>query len=238
MQITPDEIVLWQWGPLKLNATIAFTWLLMALLCALALWARARLSSGVELGRGQNLLEVVVDGIRRQIEEVAAGESERLLPFIGTLFVFIAASNLLAVVPYFRPPTGSLSTAAALAACVFVAVPVFGVAREGWREYLSHYTRPSVLMLPFNVLGELSRTLALAVRLFGNVMSGTLLAGILLALAPLFLPILMQALGLLTGLVQAYVFAILALIYVASANASAPARQAPPRPAGTERPSS
>lgn len=217
MQLTPDEIVLFHLGPFAVRATLALTWAVMALLVALSWSVTRRLTSDVRMGRGQNLLEVLVLTVRDQIEDVAPGWGARLLPFVGTLFVFIAVSNLLGVVPGYVPPTASLSTTTALALCVFVAVPFYGIQSQGLRGYLGHYVQPSPLMLPFNVLGELTRTLALAVRLFGNVMSGAMIVAILVALAPLLFPIALQALGLLTGLVQAYVFAILALIYVASA---------------------
>ncbi len=218
MQLTPDAIVYWQAGPIHLNATIAFTWAVMALMTLVSWLVTRRLSRGTALSRGQNLLEVLVSSIQDQIESVTQQEPSRYLPFIGTLFLFIAVSNVLAVVPGFQPPTGSLSTTAALALCVFVAVPAFGVAKRGLAGYLSNYVRPSVFMLPFNVIGELSRTLALAVRLFGNVMSGTMIAAMLLAVAPFFFPIVMHVLGLLTGLIQAYIFAILALVYIAAAS--------------------
>jgi F-type H+-transporting ATPase subunit a len=140
------------------------------------------------------------------------------LPFVGTLFIFIAAANLLSFVPGYLPPTGSLSTTAALAICVFTAVPIYGIAQRGLRAYLKNYVQPTVFMLPFNIIGELSRTLALAVRLFGNVMSGIKIGAILLAVMPLFFPVLMHALGLLTGLIHAYIFALLAMVYIASAT--------------------
>ncbi|MCZ2414178.1 MAG: F0F1 ATP synthase subunit A, partial [Burkholderiales bacterium] len=215
MNINPDAIVVWQIGPIGINATIVFTWIVMALL-VLGSWAiTRRLTTGPELSRWQNLIEVLVAGMRDQIREVSQQEPGRFLPFVGTLFLFIAASNLLSVVPGFRAPTGSLSTTTALALAVFVAVPLFGIAREGLFRYLANYVRPSWLMLPFNVIGELSRTLALAVRLYGNIMSGVMIAGILLSLAPFFFPILMQLLGLVTGLIQAYIFAVLAMVYIA-----------------------
>lgn len=216
-QITPDQIIFFQWGPLVLNATIVYTWVVMALLVPGAWLATRRLSTGLSISRWQNLLEVLVQGMRNQIREVSREDPERYLPFVGTLFVLIVTCNILAIVPGFHPPTGSLSTTAALAICVFVAVPVFGITRSGFRKYLSNYVRPSVLMLPFNLMGELSRTLALAVRLFGNVMSGVKIAAILLAITPLFVPIPLQALSLLTGLIQAYIFAVLALVYIVSA---------------------
>jgi len=124
----------------------------------------------------------------------------------------------LSVVPGYQPPTGSLSTTAALAACVFIAVPLYGIASQGLLGYLAHYVRPTVLMLPFNVVGELSRTLALAVRLYGNIMSGTVISAILIGFVPLFVPILMQLFGLLTQMIQAYIFAVLAMVYIASAT--------------------
>ena len=163
--------------------------------------------------------------MRDQIREVSRHDPGMYLPFVGTLFLFIATSNLLAVVPGYLPPTGSLSTTTALAACVFVAVPLFGISRQGVVGYLRNYLRPTPLMLPFNVIGEFSRTLALAVRLYGNIMSGTVLVGILISLAPFFFPIVMQMLGLITGLVQAYIFAVLAMVYIASAAKTVRTRQ-------------
>jgi F-type H+-transporting ATPase subunit a len=225
MNITPDSIVIWRWGPLTLNATILFTWLVMALLVLLSHLVTRNLTSDVRLSRGQNLLEIVVMAIRDQIREVSRQEPDRFLPFVGTLFLFIAVSNLLTIVPGYHPPTGSLSTATALAICVFVAVPLFGIADQGLASYLRQYLQPSVLMLPFNIIGEVSRTLALAVRLFGNMMSGTIIGAILLAIVPLFVPIVMQAFGLLTGLIQAYIFAILAMVYIASGMRAQQARK-------------
>lgn len=217
-QISPDEVIFWQWGPVVLNATIVFTWLVMAGITAGAWLVTRRLSSDAELSRWQNLLEVLVVGMRDQIREVSRQEPERYLPLVGTLFLFIAVSNLLTIVPGYIPPTGSLSTTAALAMCVFVAVPVYGIAEQGLGGYLKNYVQPTVIMLPFHIIGEFSRTLALAVRLFGNVMSSAKIAAILLAIAPLFFPVLMHALGLLTGLIHAYIFALLAMVYIASAT--------------------
>ena len=216
VHITPDTVVFWQWGPVTVNATIVSTWIVMALLVTASLLVTRRLTTDRRPARGQTLLEVVVSLTERQIRGVGADEPERYLSLVGTLFVFIATANLLTIVPGYRPPTGSLSTTTALALCVFVAVPVYGIRRQGLRAYLRQYAQPSWLMLPFNVIGEFSRTLALAVRLFGNVMSGTLIVAVLIGLAPLIFPVVMQAFGLLIGLIQAYVFAILAMVYIAS----------------------
>lgn len=216
--ITPDQVVLWRWEFLTLNATIVYTWMVMAVLTLTSWLVTRRLSPGPHIPRWQNLLEVTVSTIREQIREVSDQDPDPYVPFVGTLFLFIVMANVLAIVPGYLPPTGSLSTTAALAICVFVAVPLYGIAQQGLRGYLRNYIRPNIFMLPFNILGELSRTLALAVRLFGNVMSGAKIVAILLAITPLFFPILLQALGLLTGLIQAYIFAVLTMVYIASAT--------------------
>ena len=218
MEISPDAWVLYEWRGLQLNATVVFTWLVMAIL-VFGSWAiTARLSEGEQVSRWQVMLEVIVTQIRDQIDEVGAEDAGRYLPFIGTLFLFIAMANILTIVPGYEPPTGSLSTTAALAICVLIAVPLFSIARRGVGAYLRTYIQPTPFMIPFNIISEASRTLALAIRLYGNVMSGTVIVGILISVAPFFFPVLLQLLGLLTGLVQAYIFAILAMVYIASAS--------------------
>ncbi len=218
MTITPDEIIIFQYGWFKINATILFTWIIIILMTLGSWLVTRRLSSEGPISRWQNLLEVVVNMIKNQIYEVSRQEPGPYLPFVGTLFLFIAVSNILTIIPGYMPPTSSLSTTAALAISVFVAVPVFGIAGIGIGNYLKQYLQPTFFMLPFNIIGELSRTLALAVRLYGNMMSGTVIVAILLTIVPLVFPIVMQVLGLLTGLIQAYIFAILAMVYIASAS--------------------
>ncbi len=215
MHISTDEIT-WHFGYLILNATLVFTWAIMLLLVIGSWLITRKLSTGTSISRWQNLLEVLVIGLRDQIRQTSGQNPNTYLPFIGTLFIFIATANLLSIIPFYHPPTGSLSTTAALAVCVFFAVPFFGISKQGILGYLQQYLKPTPIMLPFNIIGEFSRTIALAVRLFGNVMSEGLVVGILLGLVPLFIPILMQLLGLLTGLIQAYIFAILAVVYIAS----------------------
>jgi len=216
--ISPDQVIIWQWGEISLNATIVFTWVVMGLLVFISWLTTRRLSSEVRFSRWQNLMEIVVKGMQDQIRDISHQEPAMYLPFVGTLFLFIAVSNLLSIVPGYTPPTSSLSTTAALAICVFVAVPFYGIRYRGPLGYFKQFIQPTFFMLPFNIMGELSRTLALAVRLFGNIMSGTKIVAILLAIAPLFFPIMMHALGLLTGLIQAYIFAVLAMVYIASAT--------------------
>ncbi len=216
--ISPDQVVYWQWGPVSLNATIVFTWGIMILMVVGALLVTRSLSSDVRMSRWQNLLEILVDGMRSQIREISQQVPERFLPFVGSLFLYIFVCNLLTIAPFYIPPTASLSTTAALAICVFVAVPVYGIRDRGLGGYLKQYVQPTMFMLPFNIMGELSRTLALAVRLFGNIMSGMKIAAILLAIVPFLFPVIMHALGLLTGIIQAYIFAVLAMVYIASAT--------------------
>lgn len=224
MRISPDNNVLIEIGAVALNATIATTWVLMACLVLASWLVTRRLSTRAQMSRWQNLLEVLVGGMRDQIAAVSQQSPGPYLPFVGTLFVFILTANLLNLIPGVTPPTASLSTTTALALCVFMAVPIFGIAREGFFAYIRQYLRPTPLMLPFNLIGELSRTIALAVRLYGNIMSGTVIVGILLSLVPFFFPVLMQLLGLITGVIQAYIFAILAMVYIASASATQNAR--------------
>jgi len=218
MHLSPDTIIFWQSGVFKLNATIAYTWGLMAVLATGSRLVTRKLATGLQRSRWQNLLEIVVTGIARQIEEVGMRQPRKYLGFLGTLFLFVAMATVFTIVPGYEPPTGSLSTTAALAICVFVAVPLFGIEAGGLREYLKAYLQPTVIMLPFNIISELSRTLALAVRLFGNMMSGTMILAILLTITPFVFPIAMSALGLLTGMVQAYIFSILATVYIAAAT--------------------
>jgi len=218
MEFNPDNIIYFQWGFVKINATLVFSWIVILILWISSWLITRKVTSGAGISRWQNLLESVVSIIQDQIREASQQNPQRYLPFIGTLFLFIVFSNMLTIIPGFNAPTASLSTTAALAACVFVAVPVFGIVSLGIKGYLLQYVRPTPFMLPFNIIGELSRTLALAIRLFGNIMSGSLVVAILLSLAPLFFPVIMQVLGLLVGFIQAYVFAILALVYIASAT--------------------
>ncbi|HUV20778.1 MAG TPA: F0F1 ATP synthase subunit A [Gammaproteobacteria bacterium] len=218
MHLSPDEIIYWQYGLFKLNATIVFSWVAMAVLVIGSWLITRKLSIGLQSARWQNLLEMVVIAITQQIEEIGLERAQNYLPFLGTLFLFVGTIALATIIPGFEPPTGSLSTTAALAVCVFVAVPFFGIREQGVGGYLSSYVKPTFIMLPFNIIGEFSRTLALAIRLFGNMMSGAVILAILLSIAPFFFPLFMTILGLLTGMVQAYIISILAAVYIAAAT--------------------
>jgi len=228
MRLSPDETVFWQAGFVKLNATIVFTWGLMLVLAVGSRLITRKLSMDLRRSRWQNFLEIIVTKIEQQIEEVGLRNPRQYLGFLGTLFLFVAMANLCTVIPGYEPPTGSLSTTTALALCVWVAVPLFGIEEQGMAGYLKSYVEPTLIMLPFNLISELSRTLALAVRLFGNMMSGAMILGILLTITPFLFPIVMTALGLLTGMVQAYIFFILATVYIAAATRT---REPKPDPA-------
>ena len=225
--ITPDETVLWDGGFVTINLTLVMTWLVMVVLIGGAGAVTRRLTAEATISRWQNGLEVLVEFLRNQIREISSQPPDRYLALVGTMFIFILVSNVLAIVPGYVPPTASLSTSAALALCVFFAVPIYGIAGRGVREYLRNYVQPNPFMLPFNILGELSRTLALAVRLFGNVMSFAKIVAILLAVAPLVFPALLNALGLLTGVIQAYIFTVLTIVYI---SAGSRARDSSTRP--------
>jgi F-type H+-transporting ATPase subunit a len=177
-----------------------------------------RLQPGHKRSRWQNLLEIIVTGIEAQIGEIGLSSPRQYVGFLGTIFLFIAFSTLCTVIPGFESPTGSLSTTIALALCVFVAVPFYGIKEKGLGSYLKSYVKPTFIMLPFNIISEISRTMALAVRLFGNMMSGAMIIAILFTITPFLFPIIMTLFGLLTGLVQAYIFSVLAAVYIAAAT--------------------
>ena len=218
MQMTPDDTLVFTLAGWPVNATVVNTWIVMALLVAISWFVTRNLKPDVPPNRLRSLLELIVKTIQGQIEEISMKSARHVLYFAGTLFLFIALSNLLTVIPGFSPPTSSLSTTVALALSVLVAVPLFGIATNGVGSYLKTFIQPSVVMLPFNIIGEFSRGISLAVRLYGNVMSGGVIVAILLSIAPFFFPVLMDMLGLLTGLIQAYIFAILATVYISSAT--------------------
>jgi F-type H+-transporting ATPase subunit a len=228
VEITPDQIVFWQLGALTVNATLVWTWVVMAALVAGSWMLTRGIRPDGEPARGQRVLQAMVSLITNQIRDVSGQDPRPFLPFIGTLFLFILASNLVSIVPGSHPPTGSLSTTAALAVSVFVAVPVLGIRRQGLRAYLRYYAQPSVLMLPLNLIGEVSRTVALALRLFGNMMSGAVMVAMAVSLAPLLFPVLLQVFGLVIGTIQAYIFSVLATVYIAAATSTSNDRPAAP----------
>ena len=221
MKLSPDQTIFWQNDFISINLTIVTTWALMLVLVVFARLITRKMKTDIRISRWQCILEMLVLGMKKQIKEIGLTKPEKFIGFIGTMFLFIAFANLCIIIPWYEPPTASLSTTVALAICVFLAVPFFGIIESGILGYLKTYIEPTVIMLPFNIISELSRTLALAVRLFGNIMSGGMIISILLSIAPFVFPVIMNMLGLLTGIVQAYIFSILATVYIAAATQDA-----------------
>jgi F-type H+-transporting ATPase subunit a len=202
-------------GPLQIGQTVVTTWVLMALL-ALASWFLTRRLTP-RPNRRQAAVEAVVGLMERAIDDLAPGHGRALLPFIGTLWLFILCSNLVGVIPELHAPTRDLSTTSGLALLVFFSVHWYGIRIEGWRNYLRHYLSPNPILLPFHLMNEVTRTVTLAVRLFGNMMSLELTALIVLLVAGLLVPVPILMLHVVEALVQAYIFGMLALVYIASA---------------------
>ncbi|MDZ7834444.1 MAG: F0F1 ATP synthase subunit A [Alkalibacterium sp.] len=186
MNIDPSEIVYFESGFVRITATLVFTWIVMIILAAISYMVTRNMKVEGEISRGQNILEALIETINSQIKQISQQDPSKYLPFVGTLFIFILVSNVLSIVPGFISPTGSLNTTIALALCVFVAVPKYGIDDRGIVGYLKEYIKPTFLMLPFNIISEVSRTLSLAIRLYGNVMSSSIIVAILLGVVPLF----------------------------------------------------
>jgi F-type H+-transporting ATPase subunit a len=207
--------VLFHLGPVGITTPVVTTWGLIAVVATSALLMTRRLQ--LRPSRTQAAIEWLAGGLDEQVADILQANGRRYVPLIGTLFVFIALANLSGIVPGVRPPTARLETTAALAAVVFGSVHYYGVRTLGWRGYLRTYLRPTPLMLPINILASMTRTFSLMIRLFGNIMSGEFLIAVVLALAGLFIPIPLMALEALIGLVQAYIFAVLATVFIGAA---------------------
>jgi F-type H+-transporting ATPase subunit a len=205
--------VLFRVGPVAVTGTVVTTWVLMALVFLFVWLATRRLQ--LEPGPLQTALEGVVASIHDAIAAVAPVQAARLLPFIGSLWIFLVLANLSGIVPGVHAPTRDLSATAALAILVFLSVHWFGVRDQGLRAYLRHYLSPSPILLPFHLISEVTRTVALAVRLFGNMMSLEMAALLILVVAGFLAPVPILMLHIVEALVQAYIFGMLALIYVA-----------------------
>jgi F-type H+-transporting ATPase subunit a len=203
-------------GPLPITRPVVTTWAIMLAL-TLSSWLATRQLKLQHPGRIQAAVELLVTAVMAQIEDVTRKDGRPLLPLIGAIFVFLAAANLSGVLPGVEAPTGKLETPAALAVVVFVSVHYFGLRAKGARGYLMTFAKPKLIMLPLNIVSEVTRTFSLMVRLFGNVMSGEFVIGLVVALAGLFAPIPLMALEVLVGLVQAYIFTVLATVFIGAA---------------------
>jgi F-type H+-transporting ATPase subunit a len=205
-------------GPVPIALAVVTTWGIMLALVVVSLLATRRLE--IHPGRIQAAVELLVTTLERQISETTSADPAPFVPLLGTLFIYLAFANASAVVPGMHPPTAQIETAGALALVVFCAVHYYGIRRRGLVGYLRSFARPTILMVPFNILSNITRTFSLMIRLFGNVMSGEFMIGIVLALAGLLVPIPLMALEVLVGLVQAYIFSVLAAVFVGAAVGS------------------
>ena len=219
MQGSPlTSAVLFHLGPVAITRAVVTTWIIMAVLAIVCRLATHRLE--MQPDRRQAVLEVIVTGIAEQIEDVIRKDARPFLPMLGTLFIFLVVANLSGLLPGVEAPTSRIETPAALALIVFFSVHYFGVRARGLRGYLASFAEPKLIMLPLNILSEVTRTFSLMVRLFGNVMSGEFVIALVLALAGLFVPIPLMVLEILVGLVQAYIFTVLATVFIGAAVGS------------------
>jgi F-type H+-transporting ATPase subunit a len=207
--------VVFHLGPVPITAPVVVTWIIMVFLAAGSWLLTRRLA--LRPSTAQAVLELLVDGIAGQIRDTMRTAPQRYMPLIGTLFLFILTANWSSLIPGVEPPTAHIETDAALALIVFVAIAWFGIRARGVTGWLASFAEPNILMVPLNLVESITRTFSLLVRLFGNVMSGVFVIGIVLSLAGLLVPVPLMALELLTGAVQAYIFSILAMVFIGGA---------------------
>ena len=208
--------ILFYVGPVPIDQSVLTTWVIMAALTAIS-WLGLR-RARIQAGTLQTVLEIVVEAMSKQVGEILQPAPWRYVPLLATLFIYLVFANLSAVIPGVKPPTGHIETPAALAAIVFFSVHYYGVRARGALGYVRRYTKPNLLLMPLNVLSEITRTFSLMVRLFGNIMSGEFVIGIVFSLAGLFVPIPLMVLEILVGLVQAYIFTMLAAVFIGAAT--------------------
>jgi len=211
--------ILFHLGPIPISRPVVTTWAIMAFL-TLVSWLGLR-QARVRAGTFQTVLEIVVETLAKQIGEIIGRDAWPFLPLLGTLFIFLVCANLSAVLPGTQPPTGHVETPAALAAIIFFSIHSFGIRSRGWLAYVGRYVKPNPLLLPLNVLSEITRIFSLMVRLFGNIMSHELVIGIVVLVAGLLVPIPFMLLGILIGIIQAYIFTVLAAVFISAAVSGA-----------------
>ena len=216
-----------QVGSIMVTEPVITTWGIMLLFRALSWTATRNLRQ--DAGPVQVVLEGLIETMDQAVRDVLPSAAAQVLPFIGTLWIFLVVANLAGIVPGLHAPTGVLSTTAALAVLVFLSVHWFGIRLQGVKAYLQHYLSPSPILLPFHVMSEVTRTVALAIRLFGNIMSLEMAALLVLMVAGFLLPVPLLILHVVEALIQAYIFGMLALIYIASAIQSQQLRQSEKR---------
>lgn len=220
MKITPDQYIVWQDGFFKINHTILFTWFIMVVIIIVALILRVVLTHEKNIGKLQNFFEILITGIEDQIQKMGKVDLNFVFPFIATIFIFILFSNLLQIIPFFHSPTASLSTTVALVIIVVSLGIIYGVKRVGILGYLKKYIKPTIVMLPMNIISDISGNCALAIRLYGNIMSGMIIGAVVSKIVFLALgfPIFLSILSFISSVIQAYIFSILALVFILSAE--------------------
>lgn len=220
MQHSPlASTILFHLGPVAITRPVVTTWFIMLALACICGLATRRLKLHPE-GRGatvQVVVELLVAGIAQQIEDIIGNKARPFLPLVGTLFIFLVTANLSGLLPEVEAPTSKLETPAAMALVVFASVHYFGVRARGLLGYLASFAEPKLIMLPFNIIAQVTRTFSLMVRLFGNVMSGEFMIALVLGLAGLFVPIPLMLLEIVIGTIQAYIFTVLATVFIGAA---------------------
>ena len=211
-----EAAIAWHLGALTISETVLTTWGIMLFIALLALLLTRNLSASPT--RKQTIAEMIVVAMESAVADVIPAQTVRtVMPFVASLWIFVLLANLSGLIPGLHAPTGDLSTTAALAVLVFLSTHWFGIRAKGWRKYFRHYTEPSIILTPFHIISELTRTLALAIRLFGNMMSLEMAALLVLLIAGFLVPVPLLMLHVIEAMVQAYIFGILALIYIAGA---------------------
>lgn len=220
MNISTDELVFWKYGFININATILYTWIVMAILILLAYVTKRSIVNHKVIGKTENFFELLTDIIKDQIKSVTEMGFNKVFPFITCLFLFILTSNLISLIPDFSSPTASLSTTFALVFLVVIFSIFIGIQSKGLKKYLSKYTKPVKLMLPFLVMNDIISNFSMAFRLYGNVMSGGIISAVLMKISFLSVgfPVILNLLSFMTGAIQAYVFSVLSMIFLASAD--------------------
>ena len=220
MNISTDELIFWKYGFININATIIYTWIVIAILTLASYLTRRSILHHNVIGKYENFFEILVEIIKDQIKSITETGFDKVFPFVTCLFMFILTSNLISLIPSFYSPTASLSTTFALVLSVVIFSAFIGIKSKGLKKYLSKYTKPIKLMAPFIIVNDIISNFSMAFRLYGNIMSGGVIATILVNIKFLSvgLPIILNLLSLISGIIQAYVFSILSVISLASSD--------------------
>jgi len=211
LNIFPEKV--FSIGPVDITDTVITTWLVMAVIITISLFLTRRLS--VKPDMRQEAVEAVFEAIEKNVKDVLPVDPWMVVPVLGTFWIMIGFSNLIGLIPGLRTPTADLNTTFAFALISYSMTHVFGIATQGLKIYLLHYKEPTWMLLPFNLIAEITRTIALAVRLFGNMLSGDMIAIILLGIMGLLVPVPFDLLHVVIGIIQAYIFGVLTLVFIA-----------------------